>query len=251
MGLVIELWGQGAGVQKTIVRSPAVSRGACNPLQPARTSALQEGAGGAVAGAGVTIGRATGISVSQEAISSTASKSLSTIFKLTVQRRWSTFCTTVLFRGRRQWPQAISYVLLLYQGWGSGREISWEPKIHIRDGLRPLPPTPKNAPWYRPLIISAGSEGSRALFMAEVAWNHCLNGWKWGSKSIPGNRNRILGHPNLPWAPAGDPCGSHGTPSPLGERRNACGLQRIAHPRREPRWRKCHLFTPSPPPPEL
>ena len=47
----------------------------------------------------VTIGRATGISVSQEAISSTTSKSLSTIFKPTVQRRWSTFCTTALFSG--------------------------------------------------------------------------------------------------------------------------------------------------------
>ena len=50
--LVIEFWGQGAGVQKAILASPAVSRGARIPLQPARTSALPEGAGGAVAGAG-------------------------------------------------------------------------------------------------------------------------------------------------------------------------------------------------------
>ena len=125
------------------------------------------------------------------------------------------------------------------------------PNLHIRDGLRPLPPTPKNAPWYRPLIISAGSEGSRALFMAEVAWNHCLNGWKWGSKSIPGNRNRILGYPNFPWASSYNPFGSHGTPSPLGERPNACGMQRIAHPRREARWPNYPIFTPSPPLPEL
>ena len=50
--LVIEFWGQGAGVQKGVVGPPAVSRGARNPLQPARTSALPEGAEGAVAGAG-------------------------------------------------------------------------------------------------------------------------------------------------------------------------------------------------------
>ena len=37
--------------------------------------------------------------VSQEAISGPVSKSLSTIFKPTVQRRWSTFCTTALFSG--------------------------------------------------------------------------------------------------------------------------------------------------------
>ena len=97
--LVVEFWAQGAGVQKEPVGPPAVSRGACNPLQPARTSALPEGAGGAVAGAGVTIGRATEIWVSQEAISGPVSKSLSTIFKPTVQRRWSTFSTTVLFSG--------------------------------------------------------------------------------------------------------------------------------------------------------
>ena len=50
--LVVEFWAQGAGVQKELLVPPAVSRGACNPLQPARTSALPEGAGGAVAGAG-------------------------------------------------------------------------------------------------------------------------------------------------------------------------------------------------------
>ena len=50
--LVIEFWGQGAGVQKELLASPAVSRGARNPLQPARTSALPEGAGDAAAGAG-------------------------------------------------------------------------------------------------------------------------------------------------------------------------------------------------------
>ncbi len=50
--LVIEFWGQGAGVQKGDFRPPAVSRGARNPLQPARTSAFLEGAEGAVAGAG-------------------------------------------------------------------------------------------------------------------------------------------------------------------------------------------------------
>ena len=97
VGLGLEFWGQGAGVQKVGVPSPAVSRGACNPLQPARTSALPEGAGGAVPGARVTIGRATEIWVSQEAISGPISKSLSTIFKPTVQQRWSTFHTTVLF----------------------------------------------------------------------------------------------------------------------------------------------------------
>ena len=97
--LVIEFWGQGAGVQKGGLEPPAVSRGARNPLQPARTSALPEGAGGAVAGAGVTIGRGTEIRVSQEAISGPISKNLSTIFKPTVQRRWSTFCTTALFSG--------------------------------------------------------------------------------------------------------------------------------------------------------
>ena len=59
--LVVEFWAQGAGVQKHPVGPPAVSRGACNPLQPARTSALPKGAGGAVAGTGVTIGRATEI----------------------------------------------------------------------------------------------------------------------------------------------------------------------------------------------
>ena len=110
--LVVEFWGQGAGVQKGLVAPPAVSWGARNPLQPARTSALPEGAGGAVAGARVTIGRATGISVSQEAISSTTSKSLSTISNPAVQRKWSTFCATVLFfgvggSGRR--PSRMSY----------------------------------------------------------------------------------------------------------------------------------------------
>ena len=97
VGLEIEFLGQGAEVQKVSLKPPAVSRGACNPLQPARTSALPEGAGGAVAGARVTIECATVIWVSQEAISGPVSKSLSTIFKPTVQRRWSTFCPTVLF----------------------------------------------------------------------------------------------------------------------------------------------------------
>ena len=57
VGLVIEFWGRGAGVQKVLVAPPGLPLRACDPLQPARTSVLPEGAGVAVPGARVAMGR--------------------------------------------------------------------------------------------------------------------------------------------------------------------------------------------------
>ena len=78
----------------------------------------------------------------------------------------------------------------------------------IRDGLRPLPPTP-------------GKTILRTTFLDPRLVEHSL-------------------------APRGAHCGSHGAPSPVPERRGACGLQRIAHFPAEPRWPHYLIFDPSP-----
>ena len=57
VGLVLEFWGRGAGVQKQSVKPPGLPLRTCDPLQPARISVLPEGAGSAVAGARVAMGR--------------------------------------------------------------------------------------------------------------------------------------------------------------------------------------------------
>ncbi len=57
VGLVIEFWGRGAGVQKVLLGSPGLPLRACNPLQPARISVLPGEAGSAVAGAKVAMER--------------------------------------------------------------------------------------------------------------------------------------------------------------------------------------------------
>ena len=44
MGLVLEFWGRGAGVQNKGPASPGPPPGVCDPLQPARFPALPEGA---------------------------------------------------------------------------------------------------------------------------------------------------------------------------------------------------------------
>ena len=69
MGLVLEFWGRGAGGEKGGAGSPGLPLGVCDPLQPARVWAFAEGAGGAVIGARVAMGRPGEIWVSQEAIS--------------------------------------------------------------------------------------------------------------------------------------------------------------------------------------
>ena len=69
VGVVLELWAEGAGVQKAIVGPPGLPRRTCDPLQPARISVLPEGAGGAVAAARVAMERPGEIWVYQEASS--------------------------------------------------------------------------------------------------------------------------------------------------------------------------------------
>ena len=91
------------------------------------------------------------------------------------------------------------------------------------NGLRPLPPTPKEEPWHTTLINSAGSEACRALRRSKVDRKQCFEGRKWHPESLPGIPKTLLAALRRtlvePW------------PSqPLGKRRGVCGLQRIAHP---------------------
>ena len=139
MGLVLEFWGRGAGGEKGSVASPGLPPGVCDPLQPARVSALAEGAGGPVATARVTSGRPGEIWVSQDAISVPRNRFAAPFPTVQVMipshlgpgERLRTFgyrrddqssMPRSFSRGRRQWPQAISYVLLLRSALGLERE---------------------------------------------------------------------------------------------------------------------------------
>ena len=127
MGLVLEFWGRGAGGEKCSVGPPGLPPGVCDPLQPARVWALAEGAGGPVATARVTSGRPGEIWVSQDVISVPRNRfaaPFSTVQAkipshlgpeersrtLGSRRDDQSSIPRSFFRGRRQWPQAISYV---------------------------------------------------------------------------------------------------------------------------------------------
>ena len=114
----------------------------------------------------------------------------------------------------------------------------------IRDGLRPLPPTPKRNLGFR---LRSTLLGPRLVELSEEP--------RWvesnASRVENGTRNRFLGMPKTLLAALRRTLVEPWPSQPLGKRRGACGLQRIAHPPADAPVPQVPLRVASPPPPLL